>query len=221
MGWRTRTRLVPPAIDADEAYDRWAPFYPPRPHNRLMEVEEQAVRELLPELDGRSVLDAGCGTGRYARLASQAGAASVIGVDRSRAMLQHATETDARLVLADVRCLPFVDRSIDIVLCGLALMDVAELDQAIREMARVLSRGGTLVYSTLHPSGASEGWTRTFETPLGRQVVKSCWHSKRQHLDACRAAGLVVSHYREPAIDGRSSSRARAVALVVRADRVF
>ncbi|MCA1585656.1 MAG: methyltransferase domain-containing protein [Acidobacteria bacterium] len=218
MGWRTRTRLEPPAMDIDEAYVRWAPFYPPRSHNRLMEVEEHALRELLPQLSGRSVLDAGCGTGRYARLARQSGAASVIGVDRSRAMLRQASASDGRFVLADLRSLPFADGSIDIVLCGLALMDVEELDRAIGEMARVLSPGGTLVYSTLHPSGADEGWTRTFETPLGRHVIPSSWHSMRQHWDACEAAGLHVSHHREPAIDGRSP--ARPVALVVRADRV-
>jgi malonyl-CoA O-methyltransferase len=219
MRWRIGKRMLQ-EIDVDHAYASWAPFYPACAHNRLMEVEEHAVRELLPSVSGRAVLDAGCGTGRYLNLLSQAGAADLVGVDRSADMLRFVRTRAARLVRADLRCLPLRDRSVDVVVCGLTLMDVAELDMAIREMARVLAPNGALVYSTLHPAGAAEGWTRTFDTPAGRQVVKSWWHSDEDHVRACLAAGLVVAARREPILGDRSPSGRRPVALVIRADRV-
>jgi hypothetical protein len=75
-------------------------------------------------------------------------------------------------------------------------------------------------YSTLHPSGAIEGWTRTFDTPDGRHSLAACWHPVDRHLGACRAAGLVVDARREPALQDHGSSAPRPVALVIRATRV-
>jgi malonyl-CoA O-methyltransferase len=216
--WRIGKRVN--EVDGDRAYASWAPCYPAHAHNRLMEVEEHAVCDLLPTVSGRAVLDAGCGTGRYLKLLSQEGAAALVGVDRSADMLRCVHTQTARLVRADLRCLPFQDQSFDVVVCGLTLMDVAELDVAILEMARVLRPNGALVYSTLHPAGLAEGWTRTFDTPEGRHVVKTWWHSHEQHMSACHAAGLVIGGRREPIIGDRSPAGNRAVALVIRANRV-
>lgn len=207
-------------MEADRAYARWAPFYPPRAHNPLMEVEEAAVGELMPTVAGRRVLDVGCGTGRYLGVLARAGAATMVGVDRSREMLRRVRVRGARLIRADVRGLPLRSASVDAVTCGLMIMDVEEIEVALEEMTRVLVPGGVLVYSTLHPSGAVEGWTRTFDTPDGRHALATCFHTLERHLGACRSAGLVVDARREPALSADASSAHRPVALVIRATRV-
>src|SRR5512145_1210761 len=71
-----------------EAYACWAASYPPHAHNPLMQVEEQAMLNLMPDLAGRIVLDLACGTGRYSRLGLERGAHLAVGLDNSPAMLE-------------------------------------------------------------------------------------------------------------------------------------
>ncbi|OFW40625.1 MAG: hypothetical protein A3J29_20795 [Acidobacteria bacterium RIFCSPLOWO2_12_FULL_67_14b] len=197
----------------EEAYALWAPDYPPRPHNRLMAVEQAAVTDLLPDLRGLTVLDAGCGTGRYLRLCAERGA-TAIGVDLSAAMLSHARHESLRLVRGRLLALPLDTMSVDAVVCGLALGDVAELDVAIAEFARVLRPGGTLVYSMVHPDGAGEGWTRTFESGGRVFAINSHWHTRDEHRQACASSGFTIDGWCEPALEEKPE---QPVALVVRA----
>jgi len=86
--------MVTPILDPVEAYALWAAEYPPWAHNPLMQAEERAMLSLLPDdLRGKVVCDAGCGSGRYLRHARRRGAAALIGLDLSEAMLQRARET--------------------------------------------------------------------------------------------------------------------------------
>ena len=80
-----RQRLEPQA-----AYALWAKDYPPRPHNALMEIEQHSVLSLLPDVAGGTVVDAGCGSGRYLRALRKLGS-NPIGIDLSGAMLLNAT----------------------------------------------------------------------------------------------------------------------------------
>ncbi len=185
-----------------------------------MEVEERAVRELLPTVAGYIALDAGCGTGRYLELLAKAGARRAIGVDRSEAMLQRVHSPAAPVILADLREIPLASTSIDVVVAGLVFMDVPELAPAMREIARVLRVGGVLVYSVLHPAGSACGWTRTCDTPRGRQAVRAWWHSLQDHRQACGDAGLLVETMREPCLDHIAAGTIGPVALVIRARRV-
>ena len=211
-------------VDRD-LYAEWAPHYGADAHNPLMIVEQRAVMALLPDPAGQRAVDAGCGTGRYARLLTDAGAASVIAVDRSAAMLLHACRCGASYVRADLRALPLSDTSADLIVSGLMLPDLEVLGPVLAEWHRVLRPGGVIVCSTLHPSGAALGWTRTFATPDGRRSIPAHWHTLEEHRQACREAGLVVDAVVEPELAatprrfGRSAPSAVPVALVLRARR--
>ena len=207
---------------SSDPYAAWAPLYASTPHNPLMEAEQRAVLALLPPLVGCTVLDAGCGTGRYGRVARAAGATRVIGVDRSAAMLEGAGR-DGWLVRGDVRALPLVDRSCDVIVSGLMLPDLADLAETACEWRRVVRPGGVIVCSTLHPVGAELGWTRTFDTPHGRRTLPAHWHTLADHQTASAAAGLIVDAFLEPVIDSEqctpTSARLVPAALVVRLRR--
>ncbi len=214
MRWPFSKRQVATveALSPQDAYPLWAASYPPRPHNKLMVAEQAAMVALLPDLSGRQALDAGCGTGRYLRVLADRGAI-VTGVDLSAPMLEHARASARRLLRASLCALPIASRSMHVVVCGLALGDVKNLAPAIGEMARVLRPGGQLLYSVVHPRGAAEGWSRTFDANGRQCAVAGFWHSEYEHRGACALAGLNIDAWHEPHLgDPR-----RPVALVVRA----
>ena len=202
---------MPDPLDPDFAYCLWAPSYPARAHNELMEVEQAAMLALLPDVSGQVVLDAGCGTGRYLELLKSR-RARAIGIDRSESMLSRVTRP-ATLIRGDLYAVPLDVSSVDAVVCALALGDVADLALAIAEFARVLRPGGLLLYSVVHPDGGPAGWTRTFDTPNGQRHVASYWHSRAAHERSLLSAGFAIDARHEPEIKGQ------AVALVIKATR--
>ncbi len=203
------------SVDPQAAYALWASTYPPRPHNRLMEIEQQTVLSLLPDLTGMTVLDAGCGTGRYLHQLRALGARP-IGLDLSAAMLARARDVTPRIARANICSLPIDSMSVDVILCGLALGDVPHLEPALAEMARVLRPGGCVVYSVVHPAGADAGWSRTFDAGGRQLAINGYWHSPDEHRRACRLAGLRVTAWQEPA---RREAPDLPAVLVVRASR--
>jgi malonyl-CoA O-methyltransferase len=208
---RRRTN-VPQTLDPQAAYALWAPTYPPHAHNALMALEQQTVLSLLPELDRLTVVDIGCGSGRYLRELRDRGA-NPIGLDLSAAMLARARDITSRVARANLAALPVDAMTIDVIVCGLALGDVPNLEIALVEMARVLRPGGCVVYSVVHPVGRTAGWSRTFEVEGRRVAIDGYWHSVEDHRQACAAAGLTITAWAEPEL----AESGPPVALVVRA----
>jgi ubiquinone/menaquinone biosynthesis C-methylase UbiE len=186
-----------------------------------MELEQEAVLALLPDVRGLVALDLGCGSGRYTRLLADLGAARVIGIDQSVAMLGRARGTVRLRVRGDARAVPLADASIDVAVSGLMVGDLAHLDAVLASAARVLRPGACLVYSDLHPRGALSGWRRTFTGANGvRYEVRHHVHPADAHLAACRRAGLHPEFVVEPAIDVNHPDRGLPAALVIRARRL-
>lgn len=117
-------------------------------HNWRKRAADRA--ELKP---GDSALDVCCGTGDFAlELAQRVGpTGSVIGCDFSEQMLEIARDkasrrgAQVRFEWADALDLPFEDASFDAATVGFGVRNLADLDQGVGELARVLKRGGRLV----------------------------------------------------------------------------
>ncbi len=138
--------------DQAAAYDSWFAT----PLGRLVdEVEKQAIFRLTPEVEGRRILEIGCGTGNFS-LALAHKRAKVVGFDCSSPMLARAQEKvsrqdlDLTLVRGLASHLPFVDESFDGVMCILAMDFMTEREIALREMVRVLRFGGFLLVGMLN-----------------------------------------------------------------------
>ena len=106
------------------------------------DVRLRAVLEALGPVDGRRVLDLGCGKGRFAAHLEAAGA-EVVGLDLSAGMLAHATGIDR--VRASAKRLPFADGLFDAVVAIEVFEHVGAVGPAISEARRVLRPGGRLV----------------------------------------------------------------------------
>lgn len=179
-----------------KAYERWAPIYPPVAHNPLMRVEEQAMMEQWPDVTGRRALDLACGTGRYTRLLAEAKAADVIALDFCAPMLRQVSA--ASRVCASMMHLPFVSGAFDVVIAGLALGHATGVREWMAEIARVLNKGGTLLYSDFHPEAARAGLTRSFKDKDDRTctVPHRCYDVASQR-EAAAAAHLTIESVRE------------------------
>src|SRR5204863_490793 len=100
--------------------------------------------------EGKRILEAGCGTGRIlSRLAGVA--AEAVGADLSRGMLQGSRRRGLEVVESDLGALPFRDGAFDLVYSFKVLAHVPHLEEALREMARVVRPGGTLLLEFYNP----------------------------------------------------------------------
>lgn len=171
-----------------------------------------AVRELLGDVDGERVLDAGCGPGHYAAALAEDGA-DVVGVDATEAMVE-----EARSAFGDVatfetatvgEALPFADWGFDAVLCQLVLSHVPELQPAFAEFRRVLAPGGRLVVATHHPFHdylvvrdgeypEVEGWGAAHD-PVVHADEPTYADTERFRIDwSGEGAGTPGTYYRRP-----------------------
>lgn len=153
-----------PRISPEDAYRLWAPTYDAT-ENPLLALEE---RYLLPQLDcvrGATVVDVGCGTGRWLKRMAQLGASSLTGVDSSSDMLAIAQMHRLRntdLHQTDAVHLPSATESVDIVIASFLVSYLGSLSLFLQEMFRVLRPGGVLFLTDLHPEGRRRGWASTF-----------------------------------------------------------
>ena len=128
----------------------WSPVHRPATLRLLDEVADIAGAGQC------RIVDVGCGTGAMAvAAAARWPSAQLEATDLSAGMLALAARTVAeagpagervRLTKAPADRLPFPDRSFDVALSAFVLQLVPSRPRALREMRRVLRRGGRLAY---------------------------------------------------------------------------
>ncbi|MFD0332148.1 class I SAM-dependent methyltransferase [Streptacidiphilus monticola] len=138
------------------------------------ELEQPALRALLPQVTGLDVLDLGCGDGGQAEWLASAGARSVLGVDPSTRMLALArgrAHPCLRYLQATAEELTLPQASLDLVVSSLALHYVPDLPALLARIAQWLRPGGHLVYSVEHPVCTAQqpmnGWLERPEERCG------------------------------------------------------
>jgi ubiquinone/menaquinone biosynthesis C-methylase UbiE len=140
----------------------------------------QLLKNRIPEdilsgrVKGKTVLDMGCGSGRYT-LALAAVGASVTGVDFQADSYQQAEKIaserglSARFQTSNVLSLPFPDASFDFVFCNGVLHHTTDLSRGLDEYCRVMKRGGA-GFLYLYGSGGIFWHTRAALRPLFRKI---------------------------------------------------
>lgn len=117
--------------------------------------EWHILKEMLPELRNKNVLDLGCGFGWHCRYAREQQASSVIGVDLSENMLRKAREmTDDPAITylkASIEDMNFTASQFDVVLSSLALHYIQSYEEICRKVYHCLTPGGTFLFSVEHP----------------------------------------------------------------------
>jgi SAM-dependent methyltransferase len=91
--------------------------------------------------------------------------------------------------------LPFPDGAFALAVAGLVVEHVADLPALLKEAARILSPGGRLVVSALHPDRTAAGQRARFIDPETgvRRPITTYHRSIADYLSAASAAGLVLA----------------------------
>jgi 2-polyprenyl-3-methyl-5-hydroxy-6-metoxy-1,4-benzoquinol methylase len=116
-------------------------------HYDLQRRLEVVFDQLLgaESLEGRRLLDAGCGTGYFSRRSIARGA-NVVSVDIGINLLRQAQKKGVtKAVASDVTKLAFVDDAFDVVISSECIEHTLSPATAVAELVRVLRPGGTLV----------------------------------------------------------------------------
>jgi len=150
-----------------EGYDRWAATYDAQPENVVFALESPLFNQLFARvsIEGKIVVDIGCGTGRHWPEILSRTPAAVLGVDPSPRMLERLKDhyPDARTMCAEGDHLPGIaDASCDVIISTLALAHVSDAARAIGEWCRILRPGGAMLITDFHPDAIRAGMKRTF-----------------------------------------------------------
>jgi len=126
------------------------------------------IMEVLGDVSGKRILDAGCGDGYLSRKLARLGAV-LTGVEFSPAMLAYALEEHSRdnfpvtYYHGDITSMPFLTGgSFDVVVTNNVIQDVADYQAVFREFNRVLKAGGIYLHIENHPCYITPvfGWVR-------------------------------------------------------------
>lgn len=134
-----------------EAYRRF-----PRSVDGLVAAGEwHELQKMLPDFNGKRVLDIGCGFGWHCIYAAENGASYVLGTDISEKML---TVAKGKTILPNVeyQCIAmeemeFAPNIFDVVISSLAFHYTPDFEKICKKVARFLSLNGDFVFSVEHP----------------------------------------------------------------------
>ncbi len=193
-------------IGVIEGYAKWASTYDQDP-NPLITLEEKVTLECIGNVQGKHVLDLGCGTGRYCVLLAERGA-KVMGIDPCSKMLKQAKQKvtpTCRFELhhGTIDTINFPSEHFDLIVSALTLGHLPELEPTFGDAIRVLKNDGQMVISDVHPFWPISGHDYTeFFDQTGQEYRISVYpHSFEEYWHLCRDYCLHLEDIREPSID--------------------
>lgn len=118
-------------------------------------IEQPAMKKLMPDTAGKSVLDLGCGCGQSCVDFVRNGAESVLGIDISEKMLavanKEAKNDKIKYLQMSMSELDKLSMKFDIVYSSLAFHYVPDFQKLANDIYNLLNTGGYLLFSQEHP----------------------------------------------------------------------
>lgn len=143
---------------------------------KIQFIHEDFLKELSSLPKNALVLEAGCGTGKDLADIREKGF-RVAGFDISRKMTEEAGKklkeknfNDVRVFVGDAERIPFENEFFDSVVMVATLHHLKDTEKGIREMNRVLKKGGTMVIGS-EPNSWPYYFKKVKHSKIGRRIV--------------------------------------------------
>lgn len=115
------------------------------------------ILNIIGNVRGKKVIDAGCGEGYLSRTLSREGG-KVIGIDVSKTMIREALlqeryeDLGTKYILCDLTDpIPIESGSVDIIVANMVFFSIREIEKVIKNLSGYLSKDGEFIFSILHP----------------------------------------------------------------------
>ncbi|HEY0320042.1 MAG TPA: methyltransferase domain-containing protein [Pyrinomonadaceae bacterium] len=177
-------------------------------------TELPTVLRLAGGVEGKQILDAGCGPGRHAKKLLDKGA-HVTGIDISSEMVNIARDrclNRGRFFQADFEQAEFNPASFDLIIASLSLMYARDIHPVIKNFSGWLEPDGRLIFSLYHPVRFFHKLA-DFDFSKQRKVwihlagcdvkVFNYYHPMEKYFDALHESGFEVVKFVEPVLSRR------------------
>jgi ubiquinone/menaquinone biosynthesis C-methylase UbiE len=157
----------------------------------------QLIFEYLGDLNGKRVLDAGCGKGRFARvLGERYPRASIAGLDLAEAMLRCVPE-GVGACAGSMTALPFRDGAFDCAYATESLEHAVDIETAVAELCRVVRPGGRIVVIDKNSKQWGRLKTPEWEKWFGRKELE-----RLLARHCAKVSSREISYWEDVAPDG-------------------
>lgn len=156
--------------------------------------EWHQLKPLFPPLEGKRVLDLGCGYGWHCRYAAEQGAVRVLGLDLSGKMVEEARRRNAggpiEYRICGIEEYEYPESAWDCVISNLALHYIENIEDIFRKVHWTLKPGGVFLFNIEHPvftAGVGQDWVYTPEGTPQYWPVDDYFHpgERRTHFLGC------------------------------------
>jgi ubiquinone/menaquinone biosynthesis C-methylase UbiE len=118
-------------------------------------VEQPAIKSLISSLEGKSVLDLGCGDGGFAKYCIDNGATNVVGVDISSNMINQARvenkHENIKYLCMSIEDLDLPNENYDLIISSLAIHYIDDYPALLMKVNGLLQKNGEFIFSMEHP----------------------------------------------------------------------
>ena len=157
----------------------------------------QLILEYFGDINGKWVLDVGCGKGRFARvLAERFSGASIVAFDLAEAMLRH-VPAGVNACAGSMTALPFPTGAFDCAYATESLEHAVEIDVAVAELCRVVKPGGRIVIIDKNAQQWGRLKTPEWEKWFGRKELE-----KLLGRHCAKVSSRPISYWEDVAPDG-------------------
>jgi malonyl-CoA O-methyltransferase len=200
--WPFKNKI--PTLEPLEGYNLWARSYQ-NESNPIKQFSDQFIIDHLPLIKGKTVLDAGCGSGKFCALAEQREAKKIVGIDLSPEMIAISKKNcnDAVFSAGDITKIDLPENEFDLVICALVLGHQEKLNPSLSKLIKSVTANGLLLITDFHPYLTMNQSKRTFKGEDDKTYeIKHYLHHFEDYFECAKQNNAVIRSVKEPKYNG-------------------